>query len=213
MIERYKTIANRAEAELEDKKSRFIATVMPVKSQEEAEQFINELRKKYWNATHNCYAYQIGMRNEIQRFSDDGEPQGTAGKPILEVLKGEELKNTAIVVTRYFGGTLLGTGGLVRAYGRSAKEGILQAGIVERVLMRRYLIKVPYTLMGKVQYIFNENGYIIEDTEFTHDVTFYVLVEETSCDQFEKEMIEHTNAEAVVQKEDTIYKDLPYKSK
>lgn len=210
MLERYKTIAKKAEAEISEKKSRFIATVMPVKTQEEAEEFINELRKKYWNAAHNCYAYQIGMRNEIQRFSDDGEPQGTAGKPILDVLKGEDLKNTAIVVTRYFGGTLLGTGGLVRAYGKSAKEGILEAGIIERILMRRYFIKVPYHIMGKVQYLLNEKEYIIEDTEFTHDVTFYVLVEENKCKQFEKQMVEHTNAEAVVQKQETIYKDISW---
>lgn len=143
MIKRYKTVAGRVEVEISEKKSRFIATMMPVKTQEEVDGFLGELRKTYWNATHNCFAYQIGERNEIQRFSDDGEPQGTAGKPILDVLKGEELRDTAIVVTRYFGGTLLGTGGLVRAYGRSAKEGVLAAGILECILMRRYLVTIP----------------------------------------------------------------------
>ena len=121
MLKKYKTILTQAEAEIVEKKSRFIATVRPVKTEEEAKAFIEEMKKKYWNATHNVFAYQIGERNELQRFSDDGEPQGTAGMPVLSVLKGEDIKDTAIVVTRYFGGTLLGTGGLVRAYGHSAK--------------------------------------------------------------------------------------------
>ena len=129
MLKKYKTILTQAEAEIVEKKSRFIATVRPVKTEEEAKAFIEEMKKKYWNATHNVFAYQIGERNELQRFSDDGEPQGTAGMPVLSVLKGEDIKDTAIVVTRYFGGTLLGTGGLVRAYGHSAKEGLLAAGI------------------------------------------------------------------------------------
>ena len=129
MLKKYKTILAQAEAEIVEKKSRFIATVRPVKTEEEAKAFIEEMKKKYWNATHNVFAYQIGERNELQRFSDDGEPQGTAGMPVLSVLKGEDVKDTAIVVTRYFGGTLLGTGGLVRAYGHSAKEGLLAAGI------------------------------------------------------------------------------------
>ena len=129
MLKKYKTILAQAEAEIVEKKSRFIATVRPVKTEEEARSFIDELKKKYWDATHNVFAYQIGERNEIQRFSDDGEPQGTAGMPVLNVLKGEDVKDAAIVVTRYFGGTLLGTGGLVRAYGKAAKEVLLSAGI------------------------------------------------------------------------------------
>ena len=206
MIKKYKTIDKRAQIEISEKKSRFIATVMPVKSQEEADEFLNEIRKEHWSATHNCYAYQIGERNEIQRFSDDGEPQGTAGKPILEVLKGEELRDTVIVVTRYFGGTLLGTGGLVRAYGKSAKEGVLASGIVEYILMRRYTITIPYTLVGKIQYLLAENGYITEDEVYTDDVTLHILVEEDDCDKFEKEIVEHTSAEAKIEKEDAIYR-------
>ncbi len=208
MIKKYKTIKKRAQIEISEKKSRFIATVMPVKNQEEVDAFINDLKKEYWNASHNCYAYQIGERDEIQRFSDDGEPQGTAGKPILEVLKGEELRDTAIVVTRYFGGTLLGTGGLVRAYGRSAKEGVLAAGIIERILMRRYLITIPYTLVGKIQYLLAENGYITEDESYTDEVAIHVLVEEDDCAVFEKKIIEHTSAEALIEKKDTRYKDI-----
>ncbi len=207
MVKQYKTINKRAQIEITEKKSRFIATVMPVNNQEEADEFLNELKKEYWNATHNCYAYQIGERNEIQRFSDDGEPQGTAGKPILEVLKGEELRNTAIVVTRYYGGTQLGTGGLVRAYGKSAKEGILAAGIIERVLMRRYVVTIPYTLVGKIQYLLGENGYITEDEIYTEEVTLHILVAEDQCGTFEKQITEQTSAEAEILKKESLYRD------
>lgn len=213
MVKRYKTVAGPGEIEISEKKSRFIATVMPVKTQEEVDEFLEGLRKKYWNASHNCYAYQMGENNEIQRFSDDGEPQGTAGKPILDVLKGEELRDTAIVVTRYFGGTLLGTGGLVRAYGRSAKEGVMAAGILECILMQRYLVTIPYTLVGKVQYLLNENGYMTEDTSYTDDVTIHVLVEEDSCDLFKKQLIESTSAEAIIEEGGSLYKEIPWKNK
>ena len=124
MLEEYRTVYEGGRGEIVEKKSRFIATVRPVKKEEEALAFIEEMRKKYWDATHNCFAYVIGERREIMRCSDDGEPGGTAGKPMLDVLLGEKLYNTAVVVTRYFGGTLLGTGGLVRAYSKAAQEGI-----------------------------------------------------------------------------------------
>ena len=145
MLIKYKTIYKEAEAEIIEKKSKFIATVRPVKTEEEAQSFIEEMRKKYWDATHNVFAYQIGERNQIQRFSDDGEPSGTAGLPVLDVLKGEDVKDVAIVVTRYFGGTLLGTGGLVRAYGKAAKEGLLEAGIIEKKLYRRFHVITDYS--------------------------------------------------------------------
>lgn len=123
-MDKYYIVSKGGEGEITEKKSRFIAHVLPVESEEEALLQIENIKKKYWDARHNCFAFIMGKNNEIQRFSDDGEPQGTAGKPILEVLMGENLRNTLIVVTRYFGGTLLGTGGLVRAYGLSSKEGL-----------------------------------------------------------------------------------------
>ena len=184
MLKKYKTILTQAEAEIVEKKSRFIATVRPVKTEEEAKAFIEEMKKKYWNATHNVFAYQIGERNELQRFSDDGEPQGTAGMPVLSVLKGEDIKDTAIVVTRYFGGTLLGTGGLVRAYGHSAKEGLLASGIAELVLYRKY------SDSGKVQYEILQDGHELFDTIYTEQVEFIVLVETDAADSFEKKMTE-----------------------
>ena len=178
MLKRFKTVLQPAEAEIIEKKSRFIATVRPVKNEEEAQAFIEEMRKKYWDATHNVFAYQIGERDQIQRFSDDGEPSGTAGLPVLNVLKGDELKNTAIVVTRYFGGTLLGTGGLVRAYGRSAREGVLAAKIVEKVLYSVFHVVTDYSRLGKIQYEILQMGNVIHDTIYTDEITFVTLVEE-----------------------------------
>lgn len=190
MLKKYRTILEEAEGEIVEKKSRFIATVRPVKTEQEARAFIEEMKKKYWNATHNVFAYQIGERNELQRFSDDGEPQGTAGMPVLNVLKGEDVKDTAIVVTRYFGGTLLGTGGLVRAYGKAAKEGLLAAGIAEMVLYRKYAVTAEYTDSGKVQYEILQGGHELFDTVYTQQVEFTVLVEVDAAEQFEKKMTE-----------------------
>ncbi len=117
----YKTIYENGEGEVIEKKSRFIAIAAPVQSEEEATAFVESIRKKYWDARHHCYAYILGEKKEIRRMSDDGEPTGTAGKPILDLIEGGDLTNTIIVVTRYFGGTLLGTGGLARAYSSAAR--------------------------------------------------------------------------------------------
>ncbi len=205
MLKKYKTILNQAEAEIVEKKSRFIATVRPVKTEEEARSFIDEMKKKYWNATHNVSAYQIGDRNEIQRCSDDGEPQGTAGKPVLDVLIGENIKNTAVVVTRYFGGTLLGTGGLVRAYGKSAKEGILSAGIAEMILYRKFSIVTDYPTSGKIQYEVLQYGHIIHDTIYTENVEFIVLVEIDYAENFYNKMIDISNGKAEITSINDIY--------
>ena len=205
MLEKYRTILNQAEAEIIEKKSRFIATVRPVKNEEEARQFIDEMKKKYWNATHNVFAYQIGDRNEIQRCSDDGEPQGTAGKPVLDVLAGEDIKNTAVIVTRYFGGTLLGTGGLVRAYCKSAKEGILSAGIAEMVLYRRFSIVTDYPTSGKIQYEVLQDGHIIHDTIYTENVEFIILTESNRAEEFNNKMIDISNGKASITSVDEIY--------
>ena len=151
------------------------------------------------------FAYQIGERNEIQRFSDDGEPQGTAGMPILNVLKGEDVKDTAIVVTRYFGGTLLGTGGLVRAYGKSAKEGLLAAGIAELILYCRYRVTVPYTESGKVQYEILQAGYVLHDTIYTDQVQFVVLVEADVAEQFEQQMTDILKGKQATEKTDVLF--------
>lgn len=193
-MDSFKTIAQNGEALIIEKKSKFIATVYQVQTVEEADLYMQQLRKKYYDATHNCFAYQIGENDEFQRSSDDGEPQGTAGKPILEVLKGEQVKNTLLCVTRYFGGTLLGTGGLVRAYGRAAKEGLLTVGIIEKRRIRLFTLKMPYTLSGKVQYLLGERNYVIRESIYLEDVTFIVEVQVHEEKAFIKWLEENTNA-------------------
>lgn len=202
MQDKYKTISHLGMIEITEKKSRFIATVVPVTSQEEVDLELQKLRKTYYNAAHNCFAYQIGETNEIQRCSDDGEPQGTAGKPILDVLKGEDIKNALICVTRYFGGTLLGTGGLVRAYGKAAKEGLYAAEIIEKRHIRLFYLEADYALAGKVQYLLNDKGYIIRNTHYLETVTFEVEVLIKQQEAFCKWIIENTNAEISVQEGD-----------
>ncbi|WP_058486798.1 YigZ family protein [Defluviitalea phaphyphila] len=205
MLKRFKTVLNLAQAEIIEKKSRFIATVKPVKDEKEAQAFIEEIKKKYWDATHNVFAYQVGERNQIQRFSDDGEPSGTAGLPVLDVLKGEDIKNTAIVVTRYFGGTLLGTGGLVRAYGRCAKEGVLKAKIIEKILYRVYHVITDYSKLGKIQYEILQMGHVIQDTLYTDKITFIVLVEDGYEDSFIKKVTEISSAQVEIKQIKYIY--------
>ena len=205
MLKKYKTILNEGEAQIVEKKSRFITHVKPVQSEEEAKAFWDQLKKKYWDAAHHVFACQIGERNELQRFSDDGEPQGTAGMPVLDVLKGEDVKNTAIVVIRYFGGTLLGTGGLVRAYGKAAKEGLLAAGIAEMVLYEKISLTVPYTDSGKVQYEILHGGYVLLDTVYTDQVTFTVLIEIDQADAFFAHMVDITSGKYPIERKGTGY--------
>ena len=196
MLEEYRTIYQGGEGELIEKKSRFIATVRLVKSEEEALAFIEEMRKKYWNATHNCFAYVIGERKEIMRCSDDGEPQGTAGKPMLDVLLGEELYNTAVVVTRYFGGVLLGTGGLVRAYQSAVQAGLDASYIMERREGRKLTVGTDYNGVGKLQYLFGKEQIPILDSQYAADVTMEVMIPLEQKEAIEKEITELTSGNA-----------------
>lgn len=205
MLKKYKTVYKEAQAEIIEKKSRFIATVRPVDDEADAKAFIEDLRKKYWDASHNCFAYQIGERNEIQRFSDDGEPSGTAGRPILDVLKGEDIRNVIVVVTRYFGGTKLGTGGLVRAYGRSAKEGLTAAHIIEKICYQKVRVTVDYTLVGKIQYETLQAEHIIHDTVYTDHVEFIVLVPINKVEGYRKIISEATNGQGQFVEEENIF--------
>lgn len=156
-MDEFKVVYRGGEQEIIEKKSRFIATVFPIESEKEALEIIEQMRKKYWNATHNCFAYVVGRNQELQRFSDDGEPSGTAGKPILDVLMGADIHNALIIVTRYFGGTLLGTGGLVRAYSRSAKAGLEESAVLNKVSGKKILLHMDYNTVGKIQYILAQN--------------------------------------------------------
>lgn len=201
----YRTVYTGGTGEVTEKKSRFIATVVPVRSEEEAQQVIEEIRKKYWDARHHCFAYILGVRGELQRFSDDGEPGGTAGKPILEVLKGEELCDTLIVVTRYFGGTLLGTGGLLRAYSAAAKEGVASSVIITRIQGIKLHITTEYTGLGKIQYLLGQRGLTVLDSVYTDKVELEVLVALEEADIVKAELTEGTNGQIIMEDGEVCY--------
>ncbi|WP_317366421.1 YigZ family protein [uncultured Tyzzerella sp.] len=205
MKKSFNTINQRAEAEIVEKKSRFIANVLPISSEQEAISFISEIKKQHYNARHNCFAYIIGGDIPIIRFSDDGEPNGTAGKPILDVLLGEKIENAIIVVTRYFGGTLLGTGGLVRAYGKSAKEGLMAGKIVQMDTYTKIFVVVDYSLIGKIQYEISTSEHILIDTEYTDLVKFSVYIKNELLDQFIENIINITNNSATITKENEYF--------
>ena len=201
MLTEYRTVYIGNDAEIVEKKSRFIATVQPVHSEEEALAFIEKLKKQYWNATHNCFAYVIGERFQTQRCSDDGEPQGTAGKPMLDVLLGEEIHDVVVVVTRYFGGTLLGTGGLVRAYSKSVQEGLAASKIITKMYGCKLEIDTDYTGLGKIQYILGQRGVTILHSEYTDKVKLQVLLPIDDVEEVTAEIIEGTNGQADIEKE------------
>ena len=206
MEETFKTVYQGAEAEIVEKKSRFIATVRPVHSEEEALEFVAEMKKKYWNASHNCFAFVAGKEPEIQRFSDDGEPQGTAGKPILDVLLGERFHDTAIVVTRYFGGTLLGTGGLVRAYQGAARAGVQASTVLEKRKGRPLLLAADYNDYGKLQYLLGQKGIPVMKTEFTDRVFLEVMVPLEEAENLKEALTEATSGKAELEEgEDCLY--------
>lgn len=170
--------------EIVEKKSRFIANVFKVESEEQAVDIINNMKKKFWDARHNCYAYIIGNNNEVQKFSDDGEPSGTAGKPIMDIILSEKIHNCLIVVTRYFGGTLLGTGGLIRAYQEATKKGIAQSEVIDAIEGVSAYIDTDYNNMGKIQYICAEQNVLIEDIEYTDKVHIKLLIPKEYYMQF-----------------------------
>ena len=174
----YKTIRQEATGEITEKKSRFIATIRPAETEEEALAFIAEMKKKYWDARHNCSAYIIGADKPTERCSDNGEPSRTAGMPMLEVLKGAGLKNVCAVVTRYFGGVLLGTGGLVRAYQAATSEGIKNSVILSCKYLNRIKLTLDYTAYGKVQYYTVSEHLTAEEPEFSDSVSVTFLLDD-----------------------------------
>lgn len=192
------------EGELIEKKSRFIATTRPVETEEEALAFLAEMKKKYWDATHNCSAFVIGDRQQIQRCSDDGEPQGTAGRPMLDVLLGEDIHNMVVVVTRYFGGTLLGTGGLVRAYSKSVQIGLEASEVIEK--RSGFLLKMAadYNGIGKIQYILGKKEIPTIASEYGADVVLEVLVPEEEEEGLKEEITEGTSGRTAYQEEKAV---------
>ena len=179
-----KKIISGGTGEFTDKKSRFIANIYHIEDEDMAVKIIEQLRKKYWDARHNCYAYIIGNNNEVQKFSDDGEPSGTAGKPIMDIILSEKIHNCLIVVTRYFGGTLLGTGGLIRAYQEASKKGIAQSEVIDAIEGVSAYIDTDYNNMGKIQYICAEQNVLIEDIEYTDKVHIKLLIPKEYYMQF-----------------------------
>lgn len=205
MRKEYKTVLHPAAAEFEEKKSRFIASVKPVSAEEEAVAFINEMKTRYWDARHNVYSYYICGNNTIGRYSDDGEPSGTAGLPVLEVIKRMGVEDVAVVVTRYFGGILLGAAGLIRAYSKSASLGIEAAGVVRRQLSTQMNVIIEYNLLGKVQNSAITSGYIIKNTVYGQDVEITVLAPTGEEERFTELMTETTNARAIVEAGEKVY--------
>ena len=202
----YRVVYEGGEGEIVEKKSRFIATVRPVETEEEAVAFINEMKKKYWDARHNCSAFVIGSRQEVTRCSDDGEPAQTAGRPMLDVLLREGITNVAVVVTRYFGGVLLGTGGLVRAYQSATQAGLAASKIIEKRQGKKLIIHTDYNGLGKLQYLFGQQKTAILDTEYAADVVLTILVTVEQKDYLYKEITEQTNGTAQMEwGEDAVY--------
>ncbi|MBE5863564.1 MAG: YigZ family protein [Lachnospiraceae bacterium] len=196
----YRILLSGGQGEYEEKKSRFIATVRSVQTEEEAVSFIEEMKKKYWDARHNCSAFCIGSRGELTRCSDDGEPSGTAGRPMLEVLLGSGVRNIAVVVTRYFGGVLLGTGGLVRAYTQAVKEGLAACEIGVMRQGTGLLIEAEYNDIGKVLYLLGNRGVQPTSSEYAEKVRLKVTLAKEETEGFLKELTEGTAARVKTEK-------------
>ncbi|MCT2346730.1 YigZ family protein [Niallia taxi] len=205
MLPCYHTVKGYGEHEIVIQKSRFIAHVCTSTSEEEAQAFIIDIKKKHKDATHNCSAYLIGENDQIQKANDDGEPSGTAGVPILEVLKKRKLKDTVVVVTRYFGGIKLGAGGLIRAYGKSASEGITATGVVERKLMTIIGVKIDYTFLGKIENELRTSPYQLKEIHYLESVEIDVYVETEKIQTYKNWMTELTNGQGILKEKEAVY--------
>lgn len=203
----YKTIKTDGLAETEIKKSRFLCHLKRVTSEEEAKAFIQGIKKEHWKANHNCSAYLIGERSEIQRSSDDGEPSGTAGVPMLEVLKKNDLINVCVVVTRYFGGIKLGAGGLIRAYSHAVSHGLQTVGLVMGKLQQEISLDLDYSLLGKLQNSLPETT--IKETIFAEKVTVICRVDEEQVENFEAEIIDLLQGQVTITQGATGYEEIP----
>ena len=205
MLPHYFTVKGYGEHEITIQKSRFIAFTERVETEEQAQEFIQTIKKKHRDANHNCSAYMIGEHDQIQKANDDGEPSGTAGVPILEVLKKRQLKDTVVVVTRYFGGIKLGAGGLIRAYGKATSEGLHAIGIAERKLMRVMHTTIDYTLLGKVENELRSSVYQMKEIHYLEKVEVETFVEEGSKEEFTAWMVELTNGQAEIADGEMLY--------
>lgn len=211
MLETYRTIEKNGVVEIEIKKSRFLCFLQRVTSEEEAREFIQEIKKEHWKANHNCSAFIIGTKGMILRSSDDGEPSGTAGVPMLEVLKQNELVDVVAVVTRYFGGIKLGAGGLIRAYSTSVSEALKEIGIVEVKPQQEILVTIDYPAVGKMQHFLESQAYVVKDTQFLSDVTFHIMVDEEESPVFQEEVTELLNGQVLFELGDYQYTEIKIK--
>lgn len=207
----YKTIQGYATTEWEIQKSRFISYINHVETEEQAQDFVNQIKKKHFDARHNCYAYIIGEHSDIQKSSDDGEPSGTAGVSILEVLKKNELSDVVIVVTRYFGGIKLGAGGLIRAYGKSATLGIDASTVVKKSIFNCYNLSLDYNLLGTLENYLHQNEIRIKDKNYTDKVDISILLPQNDSDNTLNDITNLSAARCKITKLDTIYLDIPIK--
>jgi uncharacterized YigZ family protein len=205
LLHHYNTVKGYGDNEINIERSRFIAYVNRAETEVEAQAFIADIKKKHGDANHNCSAYMIGEHNLIQKANDDGEPSGTAGVPMLEVLKKRDLKDTVVVVTRYFGGIKLGAGGLIRAYGKAVSEGLIATGIVERKLMRIMKTKIDYTWLGKVENEVRSSHYGLKEIHYLDAVEVEVYVEEDAKGQFVDWMTELTNGQGEIREGEVEY--------
>ena len=201
----YKIIYRQGNGAYEEKKSKFIAQIAPAESEEAALSFIESVKKKYYDARHNCSAFIIGSNAQMTRSSDDGEPSGTAGKPMLEVLLGSGIRNIAAVVTRYFGGTLLGTGGLVRAYSGVLKEALESCETARQHFGVKCKIKTDYNAVGKIQYLIAGKEIQTEDTVYAENVEMTVIAPIEEYDRLCKEIVEATSARAEIEEIERLY--------
>jgi len=204
-MQSYKTVKQYGEGEIEEKISRFLGKIKPVETEEDAVAFIESIKKQYWDARHNCYAFIIGEHSESIRCSDDGEPSGTAGKPMLEVLQNNGLKNVVAVVTRYFGGTLLGTGGLVRAYTQATQAALEEAQIATMTLMSVLTVQTDYNAIGKIKYMFAQADTLIMGEEYGLDVAVTIAVPVAEKEAMQKKIIEATNGKATIEEKEQIF--------
>lgn len=204
-MQTYKTIKQYGEGEIVEKKSRFLGKIKPVETEEEAIAYIESIKKQYWDARHNCFAYIIGTKGETVRCSDDGEPSGTAGKPMLEVLQNQGLCNVVAVVTRYFGGVLLGTGGLVRAYTQATQEALNEAQVCTMTPMSVMTVQTDYNAIGKIKYVLSQEEIPVLKEEYTSDVVVTFAVPFTQKEKMIKKLTEVTNGRAVLEQKEEIY--------
>ncbi|MBP1971180.1 putative YigZ family protein [Virgibacillus natechei] len=212
MLANYFTVKKEGEDQVIIQKSRFIGYVKRVETEEEAQNFIQKIKKKHHDATHNCSAYMIGENDQIQKANDDGEPSGTAGVPMLEVLKKQGLKDTAIVVTRYFGGIKLGAGGLIRAYGSTTSKAIQTTGIVKRQLMQGFSITIDYNLLGKLEHVLRDSDHILEQINYMEKAELIVYVKDGDEQDFHEWIINLTSDQAEIVKKGSAYIEIDVES-